>query len=354
MGSDFQFREKIPVGILGATGAVGQSFVELLANHPWFKINALAASEKSAGKPYKEAVQWLMSSKLPKEIGEMIVSPCEPGLQASVFFSALDSSVAGEVEKNFADHGNLVLSNSRNHRMDPYVPLLIPEVNSSHLDLLPLQPYAKGKIVTNPNCSAVGLTMALKPLVDRFGVEKVSVVTMQAVSGGGYPGVASLDILDNLVPYIDGEEQKLETEPMKILGAFHDGKIEYYDMKISAQCNRVSVTEGHMESVAVKLKQKASEEEILLVWEDFIGDPQNFNLPMAPLQPIHYFKENTYPQPRLHRGLEKGMAVSIGRLRKCPILDYKFTVLSHNRIRGAAGGAILNAELMVKKGLIFW
>lgn len=346
MGSDMHFRDKIPVAILGATGTVGQKFIELLSHHPWFEITALAASERSVGKPYKEAVNWLMATPLPKWVGDMIVQPCKPNLGCILAFSGLDSSVAGEVETAFAEAGVIVVSNSKNHRMDPAVPLLIPEVNPNDLDLLAKQTFAKGKIVTNPNCTAVGLTLTLKPLFDRFGLETVHMVSFQAISGAGYPGVPALDIVDNIIPFIRDEEDKVETEPLKILGDS--------TLRISAQCNRVAVNDGHLECVSVKLKKKASEAEIIEAWRSFKSEPQALALPSAPEQPIHYFEEENYPQPKLHRLLDKGMAVSIGRLRPCPLFDFKFALLSHNTIRGAAGGAILNAELMLKRGLIYW
>jgi aspartate-semialdehyde dehydrogenase len=339
--------EKIPVAILGATGSVGQRFVELLVNHPWFEIVALGASEKSVGKRYCEAVNWLMPTSLPAHIASMIVQPCVPNLPASIVFSGLDASIAGEIETAFAQAGYIVHSNTRNHRMNPDVPLLVPEVNGDHLELVKKQ-KSKGKIITNPNCSTIGLVMALKPLQDAFGLEAVSVVTLQAVSGAGYPGVASLDIMDNVIPLIKGEEHKMETETHKILGKLSNGQIQHSTFKISAQCNRVAVNDGHLECVSVKLGKRASKEEIIAAWQGFTALPQKLNLPLAPLKPLHYFYEENFPQPKLHRHLDKGMALSIGRLRECPIFDYKFAILSHNTIRGAAGGAILNAELMLK------
>jgi aspartate-semialdehyde dehydrogenase len=343
--------KKIPVGILGATGSVGQKFVQLLTNHPWFEITALAASGRSAGRPYSEAVNWFQSSALDKNVGSMMVSECVPTLPCKVVFSALDSNIAGEVESEFSSKGYFVFSNSQNHRMDPSVPLLIPEINPDHLELI-RQKFGKGAIVTNPNCSAIGLTMALKPLVENFGVTQVHVVTMQALSGAGYPGVASLDILDNVIPFISGEEEKMETEPLKILGTLEQEKIRFAEIKISASCNRVSVQDGHLECVSVKLGRSASTDEIKKAWTKFSSEAQQLQLPMAPQHPIYYFEEPNYPQPKLHRDLDKGMAVSIGRLRDCTLLDYKFVLLSHNTIRGAAGGAILNAELAHKKGII--
>lgn len=344
--------KRIPVGILGATGAVGQRFVELLSKHPWFKIVALAASERSAGKPYGQAVNWLMPSSLPPEIESMQVTLCTPNLPCRLVFSGLDSSVAGEVETSFAKSGYAVVSNARNHRMNADVPLLIPEINPDHLELIKLQKYGKGSIVTDPNCSVMGLALALKPLYDKFGIEAVHVVTMQAISGAGYPGVASLDIMDNVVPFISGEEEKMETEPLKIFGKHQDGAIVPAQFKISAHCNRVAVNDGHTECVSVKFKHKPAKQEVIEAWKTFSGEPQQLKLPLAPEKPITYFEEERFPQPKLHRHLDKGMTVSIGRLRECPLFDYKFTILSHNTIRGAAGAAILNAELMVKKGYL--
>jgi aspartate-semialdehyde dehydrogenase len=343
---------KIKVAVLGATGSVGQKFIQLLENHPYFDLVELGASDRSAGKKYKDAVNWFMPSPIPNSVADIIVKNCAPPFESRIVFSGLDSSVAGEIEDNFAKAGYVVVSNSRNHRFDPDVPLLIPEVNSDHLQLLPLQKYSGGAIVTNPNCSTIGMVMALKPLFDNFGLEAVNVVTMQALSGAGYPGVSSLDSTDNVIPFISGEEEKLETEPLKILGSFNGSGISHTDFKISASTNRVPVIDGHTESIQVKLKHKASKEDILRVWNEFSAEPQHLDLPFAPLKPIYYFSEEKYPQPRLHRNIDKGMATSVGRLRDCKLFDYKFTVLSHNTVRGAAGGAILCAELMVKKGLV--
>lgn len=344
--------KKISVGILGATGSVGQKFVQLLSDHPWFEITALAASGRSAGRPYSEAVNWFQSSALDKKIGSMLVSECLPSLLCKVVFSALDSSIAGEIEAEFASKGYFVFSNSRNHRMDLSVPLLVPEINPGHLELIRFQKFGKGAIITNPNCSAIGLTMALKPLVDHFGVTHVHVVTLQALSGAGYPGVASVDILDNVIPFISGEEEKMEAEPLKILGNLENESVHFAEIKISASCNRVAVQDGHLECVSVKLGRSASPDEIKKAWSNFSSEPQQLQLPMAPDHPIYYFEEPNYPQPKIHRDLDKGMAVSIGRLRTCSLLDYKFVLLSHNTIRGAAGGAILNAELAHKKGIL--
>jgi aspartate-semialdehyde dehydrogenase len=344
--------EKIPVAVLGATGSVGQKFIELLADHPWFKITELCASDKSAGKKYKDAVDWFLSSKMPQTVGEIVVKKCEPVIKSKVVFSGLDSSVAGEVETEFAKAGYKVISNSKNHRMDENVPLLVPEVNPDHLELIKAQNFGDGCIVTNPNCSVIGLVIALKPLSDNFGLEAVNVVTMQAISGAGHPRIVNLDIEDNVIPFIKGEESKVETEPKKILGSLNRDKIIYNEFKIHAQCNRVNVTDGHTECVQVTLKKKAPIEEVIKSWENFRSVPQQMNFPLAPLKPIYYITDDAFPQPKYQRNIDKGMAVSIGRLRKDSIFDYSFVILSHNTVRGAAGGAILCAELMKEKKLL--
>ncbi len=343
---------KINVGVLGATGSVGQKFIALLQNHPWFKVTEVAASEKSSGKKYKNAVNWILSSPLPNEVAELTVKDCEPNLECKIVFSGLDSSVAGGIEESFAKKGYIVVSNSKNHRMDSDVPLLVPEINHDHIDLIKAQKFGGGCIVTNPNCSTIGMVLALKPLVDKFGIEAVNVVTMQALSGGGYPGVSSLDIIDNVIPFIGGEEDKLVTEPLKIFGKLSGDHIENIEMKVSAQCNRVAVVDGHLECVQVKLKKKATKDEVIKAWEEFTSEPQKLNLPTAPTKPAYYFHEDKYPQPRIHRNIDKGMAVSIGRLREDSLFDFKFVILSHNTVRGAAGGALLCAELMKAKGLL--
>jgi aspartate-semialdehyde dehydrogenase len=343
--------KKIPVAILGATGSVGQRFIELLINHPWFEVAELAASDRSAGKKYSEAANWIMQTPLPEKFANMIVKKSEPNLDSKIAFSGLDASVAGEIETAFAEAGYYIISNARNHRFDDDVPLMIPEVNYEHLELLKSQMY-KGGIVTNPNCSTIGMALALKPLYDNFGLEAVNVVTLQAISGAGYPGLPSLDIIDNVVPFIGGEEKKMETEPSKILGKLENGKISFANFKISAQCNRVAVIDGHTECVQVKLGKKVSAEEIIQVWKNYKSLPQQLNLPSAPINPIVYFNEDKYPQPKIHRNIDKGMAASVGRLRECSLFDYKFVVLSHNTIRGAAGGTILIAELMKAKGYL--
>lgn len=345
--------EKIKVGILGATGSVGQKFVELLSNHPWFEINELAASERSAGKKYKEATNWIMQSPLKNEYAEMIIKDCEPNLESKIVFSALDANVAGEIEQAFANAGYVVISNARNHRFSTDVPLVIPEVNSNHLELIKEQKFANGgAIITNPNCSTIGLVLALKPISDKFGLDAVNVVTLQAISGGGYPGLPSMDMLDNAIPFIGGEEGKMESEPLKILGELDGNKIKNAEIKLSAQCNRVAVIDGHLECVQVNLKNKTTKEEIIKALVEFKSEAQELDLPFAPKQPIHYFEEDRFPQPKIHRNLEKGMAVSVGRLREDTLFDFKFVVLSHNTVRGAAGGTILIAELLKAKGYL--
>lgn len=343
---------KIPVGVLGATGSVGQKFIQLLDNHPFFEVTEVAASQRSAGKTYAEAVNWFLPGSIPENVARLKVKTTEPTLDCPLVFSGLDASVAGEVEEQFARSGYFVVSNSKNHRFDTNVPLLIPEINPEHLDLLKLQKFGKGKIITNPNCSTIGMVMALKPLLDAFGLEQVNVTTMQAISGAGFPGLAGVSIIENVIPHIGGEEEKMETEPKKILGSLGNNSIHLLDLPISAQCNRVQVIDGHLESVQVKLKNKAEKKDLIEAWVNFRSEPQKLKLPFAPLQPIHYFEQAGYPQPRLHRNLENGMAVSVGGLKECAIFDYKFTVLSHNTVRGAAGGAILCAELMQAKGYI--
>ncbi len=343
---------KIPVAILGATGSVGQKFIELLSNHPWFEINELCASNKSAGKKYKDTVDWFLKYELRKDVENIVVQKCEPVLKSRIVFSGLDSNVAGKVETEFAKAGYTVISNSKNHRMDDDVPLLVPEINPAHLELIKFQQFGNGCIVTNPNCSVIGLVLALKPLLDNFGLNAVNVTTMQAISGAGNPKTVKLDIEDNVIPFINGEEEKVEVEPLKIFGKFENGKISYNNFKIGVQCNRVNVTDGHTECVQVNLNQKVKNDEIINAWQEFRGEPQNLSLPSAPKRPIYYFSEPNYPQPKYQRNLEDGMAVSVGRLREDPLFDFKFVILSHNTVRGAAGGAILCAELMKEKGFI--
>jgi aspartate-semialdehyde dehydrogenase len=349
---------KISVGILGATGMVGQRFIQLLESHPWFEITWLAASERSAGQRYADAVKWKLATGLPANVASMTISEAAPDRSSKpprIVFAALDSKIAAELEPAYVAAGCIVISNSSALRMDANVPLLIPEVNADHLALIEQQASHTlngGCAVTNPNCSATGLVMALAPLHRAFGVEQVFVTTMQAVSGAGYPGVASLDILGNVVPYIGGEEEKIETETQKILGTIGEDGIELAPIKVSAHCNRVAVEDGHTESVSVKLARPATKDEIIAAWRSFRGEPQQLNLPSAPAQPIIYTDAPDRPQPRLDIHLGKGMSAVVGRLRPCNLFDWKFTVLSHNTIRGAAGAAILNAELLKAKGLL--
>ena len=344
-------QRKYRVGVLGATGAVGQKFIEMLDGHPWFDTVALAASERSAGKKYREAANWIGSRSIPDAIAEMEVLEAAPGFECDFVFSGLDASIAKDIEARFAEAGIPVITNARNYRMEEDVPLLIPEVNPDHTALIDRQTWGGGGfIVTNPNCSTVGLVSALRPLVDAFGVEAVMVTTMQALSGAGYPGVASLDALGNVVPYIGGEEEKMALEPKKLLGKLQNGKVEFSDIRISAQCNRVPVLDGHTESVAVKLARNASPEEVRDALASWKSPIHGLDLPTSPERFLHVFDDPRFPQPRRHAELGRGMTVSIGRVRRCEILDVKFTALVHNTIRGAAGGAVLNAELLVQQG----
>lgn len=345
---------RIPVAILGATGSVGQRFIQLLANHPWFRVHEVVASDRSAGKTYGAAADWRLETLVPDDVLGLTVQPLGGELESRLLFSGLDSSVAGEAEEHYANRGCAVISNSKNHRMGSDVPLLIPEINADHLAAVDVQRKRRdGYIVTNPNCSVMGLAMALAPLDRAFGVESVHVTTMQAISGAGYSGVASYAILDNVIPYIGGaEEEKIETEPRKILGGWRDGRFEDAPMKISAQVNRVPTIDGHLMTVAAKLRQQASLDEIRAALESFTGEPQRLGLPSAPKRPVHYLDAPDRPQPRLDRDREQGMAVSVGRLRPCPLLDIRFVALVHNTIRGAAGAAILNAELLKARNLL--
>ena len=345
---------KIPVGILGATGTVGQRFIQMLEQHPWFEVAWLAASDRSAGKPYAEA-KWNLRTPIPAKIASMPVNAAVPGGAPQLIFVALDSNAAKEIEPKFAAAGHAVVSNSSSFRMQEDVPLVVPEVNGDHISLLKTQNWYKdsgGFMVTNPNCSAIGLVMALAPLHHRFGVEKVFVATMQAVSGAGYPGVPSLDILGNVIPYIAGEEPKMEAESRKLLGSLNGSRVVPAEIVLSAHCIRVAVEDGHTESVSIKLQKPAQAEDIITAWNEFRCLPQKLKLPSAPEQPVIYDPAPDRPQPRLdiHRGA--GMSAVVGRLRPCNLFDWKFTVLSHNTIRGAAGAAILNGELLKAQGYI--
>jgi len=347
--------KKLSVGILGATGVVGQRFLQMLERHPWFEVAWLAASDRSEGKAYSEAARWRLKTAIPALVGAMKVSPAMPQGAPKIIFAALDAGIAAELEPQFAEAGCAVVSNSSALRMKPDVPLVIPEVNADHIQLIDSQAWRKqsgGFVVTNPNCSAIGLVLALAPLQRRFGLETVMAVTMQAVSGAGYPGVASLDILGNVIPYIRNEEEKMEEETLKLLGQRSGSTIEPARFGMSAQCNRVAVEDGHTESVAVKLKKKATAEEMIAAWNEYRAEPQQLQLPSAPERPVVYVEASDRPQPRFDVDMGAGMTTVVGRLRPCSVLDWKFTVLSHNTIRGAAGAALLNAELLKAKGYL--
>jgi aspartate-semialdehyde dehydrogenase len=359
--------ERRNVGILGATGAVGQRFIQLLENHPWFNITWLAASDRSAGKTYDEACAWRLDTPLPAHIAGMVLQPNTPEAAGAdlprIIFSSVDAPIAKELEPMFAAAGCAVISNSSAFRMAPDVPLVVPEVNAAHLQVIESQSTRRasngstpsgGYLVTNPNCCAIGLVLPLAPLQERFGIEKLFVSTMQAVSGAGYPGVASLDILGNVIPYIKNEEEKLQEEVQKLLGKATAGAFQPLDATVSAMCNRVPVLEGHTECVSVKLRKPATREEILAAWDEFqplhAKGLEGMHLPSAPVSPIVYEPGETRPQPRLDLMRGNGMATTVGRLRPCSLFDWKFTLLSHNTIRGAAGAAILNAEILAVLG----
>jgi aspartate-semialdehyde dehydrogenase len=344
--------KKYRVGILGATGTVGQRFVQLLEGHPQFEVSALAASDRSAGKTYAEACAWKLSGRIPESVREISVQAIEPPMDCDIVFSSLPSSVAREAEEAFARAGYPVISNSSSYRMDEDVPLLIAEVNHEHVGLIEVQKqkrgFGAGFIVTNPNCAVVSFAPPLAALHRKFGVESVMITTMQAISGAGYPGVASLDITDNVVPYIAGEEPKVETESQKILGTFADGAITKADFTVSAQCFRVNVIDGHTASVRVNLKQTATLEDVVAAMREF----PRLELHSSPEVFIEVTDEPTRPQPRLDRDNGKGMTITVGRVFPDNLFDYRFVSLSHNTVRGAAGSAILNAELLIDKGLI--
>lgn len=345
-------KNKLPIGILGATGMVGQRYIQLLENHPWFEIVWLAASDRSSGKPYGEAAKWRLETPMPERIAKIVVSPAEPTGAPKVIFASIDAAIARELEPKFAAAGCAVLSNSSAFRMAPSVPLVIPEVNAEHLGMIEGQEWRKssgGYMVTNPNCSTIGLVVALKPIEERFGIEQIFVTTMQAVSGAGYPGVPSMDILGNVVPYIGGEEEKMEAETLKLLGRLEGTAVKPLEAGITAHCNRVPVIDGHTECVSLKLRKKATREELLAAWAEF-KPLAGRDLPFAPAQPVEWTPEPDRPQPRLDRNRGAGMAVTVGRLRPCNLLDWKFVLMSHNTVRGAAGATILNAELLKSLG----
>jgi aspartate-semialdehyde dehydrogenase len=345
---------RIEVGILGATGMVGQNFISFLQGHPWFRLLWLGASDRSAGKKYKDAMHWNLAGSTPDSVASLTVEECKPGNAPQLLFSAMDASIATEIERAFAEAGHVVVSNSRNHRMERDVPLLVPEINPDHLKLVPLQQQArgwKGKIVTNPNCSTIVLTMGLAPL-KQFGIAKIIATTMQAISGAGYPGVPSMDIVGNVIPFIGNEEEKMEQETQKILGEFRGDHIEPLPARMSAHCNRVAVVDGHTVTVSVEFSSKPSLADVRAAFDAFTAVPQQRQLPSAPPRPVIYMEEANRPQPRKDAERERGMAAFVGRLRACPVLDYKFVALGHNTIRGAAGAAVLNAELMQSEGML--
>lgn len=349
-------QKKRRVGILGATGTVGQRVIHLLRDHPSFEVTALAASDRSEGKRFADVCNWKLPVEMPETVRDIKVYGCKPPLDCDVVIASLPSDIALEAEGAFAAAGIPVISNSSAYRMPDDVPLIVPEINPEHLDVIPQQQknrgYDKGYIVTNPNCTTIGLVMALAPLQQRFGLEAVMMTSMQAISGAGYPGVPSMDILDNVIPFIGGEEEKVEVEPQKILGSVTGGKIQSAAFKVSAQCNRVAVQDGHLESVRVKLNKSATVEEVIDAFNGFTGLPQELKLPTAPARPVIVRTEKDRPQPRLDREVENGMATVIGRVSRDTIFDFKFTLISHNTIRGAAGAAVLNAELLVAKSLL--
>lgn len=358
--------QRLPVAVLGATGSVGQRFIQLLEHHPWFRLHEVVASERSEGKPYGRAAQWRLDTAMPEPAAEMKVKPLYAPLESTLLFSALDSSVAGEAEDHYADRGCAVVSNSRNHRLDPDVPLLIPEVNCEHLDALEKQRRrrkSRGYIVTNPNCSVVGLAMAIAPIERQHGIELMEVTTLQAISGAGYAGVPSYSILDNVIPYIgSGEEEKIQREPRRILGRWTGDGFDDAELRISAQVNRVPVVDGH--TICMSIRFRNSEdlrrnfpieqliEDVKHAIQVFRGEPQRLRLPSAPRRPLHLLEEPDRPQPRLDRDREQGMSVSVGRLRPCAVLDIRMVALVHNTIRGAAGAALLNAEILKARDLL--
>jgi aspartate-semialdehyde dehydrogenase len=344
----------IEVGILGGTGMVGQHFIRFLQGHPWFKLAWLGASDRSAGKRLKDATAWRLDGDMPDSAAAILVSDSKPGNAPRLVFSAMDASVATDIEREFAAAGHIIVSNSRNHRMEADVPLLVPEINPGHLSLVHAQQRNrewKGMIVTNPNCSTIVLSLALAPLV-QFGIERVIVATLQAVSGAGYPGVASMDILANVIPYVGGEEEKMEQETQKILGGVANGQAVPLSARVSAHCHRVAVTDGHTVATSVEFSSKPTVQDIRHAIEQFRGVPQQRNLPSAPPQPIIYMPQQDRPQPRRDVCRENGMSVFVGRVRDCAVLHTKFVACGHNTIRGAAGAAVLNAELMVSEGFL--
>lgn len=346
------------MAVLGATGAVGQRFVSLLVDHPWFEIASLTASERSVGQRYEQVCDWRVTGAIPEAVANLEVAATDAkqiSPEVEIVFSAIPAEIAGEIENDFAKEGFKVFSNARSNRMEPDVPLVVGEVNADHFALLKTQQrrrrFERGFIVTNPNCSTIMMVMVLKPLQEAFGIKKVVVSTMQALSGAGYPGVSSLDILDNVLPFIGGEEEKMESESVKLLGTFNESQIDHAKMAVSASCHRVAVRDGHLEDVHIELGREASIEEVKRVLAGFTSWPQKLDLPSAPARPIVVREEDDRPQPRMDRDAGAGMTVTVGRVRRDSVManGVKMEVLGHNTIRGAAGASILNAEFYLKK-----
>jgi aspartate-semialdehyde dehydrogenase len=347
--------QKLNVAVLGATGAVGQRFVQLLENHPWFQVAEVIGSSRSAGRPYGEMVNWILDGTPPTRVADMTVKALDDDFDSPLIFSALPKEAADPREFELAAAGHVVSTNASANRMVEDVPLLLPEVNADHLSLIDVQRrkrgWTTGALVANSNCTAMPVVMALAPL-RHFGISKIHIVSMQSVSGAGYPGVASLDILDNVIPFVPSDEQKLETETRRMLGQVEDEQVTWLNASIGASCNRVQVVDGHLVNVSVELREKPSFDAVLEAWETFRGPQPVPALPSAPEHPLQYLPYPDRPQPRKDRMAGNGMTTTIGRLRECPLLGYKFVALSHNTIRGAAGCAILNAELLAARGYL--
>jgi aspartate-semialdehyde dehydrogenase len=348
-------QKKLGVAVLGATGAVGQRFIQLLENHPWFYVAEVVASSRSAGQSYQKATRWILDGNPPSSVADLTVKPLDANLDSLLVFSALPKEAAETRELELASAGHIVCTNASTNRMLDDVPLLLPEVNGPHLSLLHRQRrergWTTGALVANSNCTAMPVVMALAPL-KQFGISKIQVVSQQAISGAGYPGVASLDILDNIIPTVSGDEHKLETETLKMLGDYADGNIQWLESQVSATCTRVPVIDGHLVTISIALDDEPTLEDVIAAWSDYRGYAPVGAMPSAPTPPLEYHTHDDRPQSRRDRNAGNGMATSIGRLRECPVLGYKFVALSHNTIRGAAGCSILNAELMAVEGHI--
>ena len=344
---------RLPVHVLGATGSVGQRFVSLLADHPWFEVAGLSASERSAGRPYAEAVRWSLPTPIPPTVAALQIAGMEQEPRAELVFSALDATTARQHERRLAQAGHVVVTNASAHRLDPDVPLLVPEVNPDHTALLAAQGFdGGGALLANPNCTTIGLVLALRPLVDAFGLEALVLTSLQATSGAGLDGPGFYGMNDNVLPFIGGEEEKLAQEVPKLLGTVTDGRVEPFDVAVSATCTRVPVVDGHTLSVSARFGRRVSPEEVADTLRAFRAAPQELALPSAPARPVHVLDDESAPQPRLHRDVDGGMATVVGRIRPCPVLDTRFVLLSHNTLRGAAGGALLVAELALATGAI--